>query len=842
MTKFKLAKKVKHFSNFIKEHHKLLLISVLSLGFIILGSIAFWISTFEIPDLKSFGSRTVTQSTKIYDRTGKILLFDTNQNIKREVVSYDKISPYIKKATVAIEDADFFKHHGIKITSIIRAVLSNLTGGSTQGGSTITQQVIKNSLLTSEKAVSRKLKEWVLALRLERVLTKDEILSTYLNESPYGGSIYGVEEASQTFFGKKSADVTLAEAAYLAAIPNAPTYFSPYGKNKDKLDGRKNLVLQKMLENDLISQAEFDAASKEKVVFKVKSNTSLKAPHFVEFVNQYLVEKYGERTIREDGLKVTTTLDYGFQVKAEEIVKKSALENEARVGAKNAALVAIDPKTGQILTMVGSRDYFDKEIEGNFNVTLAYRQPGSTFKPFVYVTAFAKGYTPDTVLFDLPTQFQTTCTADGRPIGNTNPDDCYMPRNYDGKFVGPITLRNVLAQSRNIPSIKTLYLAGIKDSITTARNMGIKSLGDANQYGLTLVLGGGEVSLLDMTSAYGVFATAGVRNPYTPILKVENTKGEILEEFSSKPEIVLNENNANQISDILSDNVARAPIFGANSQMYFKDRQVAVKTGTTNDFRDAWIIGYTPNLVVGAWGGNNDNSPMSQNSAGFIISPMWRAFMNEVLPSLPKEYFTSPEPTPKEIKPVFRGVWQGYKSFTIDKISGKLATEFTPTETQEEVFTPDVHEILYWVDKNDPWGAIPEKPEEDPQFKLWEYSVQKWAATQYLPIPKKPSSYDDIHTKEKGPNITIIDPNSSVQYKPDQKITIQTTNRGSYPLMKLDFYVNNTYIGSSETSPFLLSFIPSEINTIGKTNKLKVIATDLVFNRSESEIEFSVDQ
>lgn len=832
---------MKKIVRYIKKHHQITLISLFSLGFITLGLIAFWISTFEIPDLKSFETRTVSQSTKIYDRTGEVLLFDVNQDIKREVVPFDQISPYAKKATVAIEDANFYNHGGIQIKSIIRAVLSNLTGGSTQGGSTITQQVIKNSLLTSEKAVSRKMKEWVLAIRLEKIMSKEDILNIYLNESPYGGSIYGIEEASQTFFGKKALNVTLAEAAYLAAIPNAPTYYSPYGNNKARLDERKNLVLQKMLENSLISEAEYQAAKKEKVVFKDRPVNHIKAPHFVDLVRGYLESKYGEKVVREDGLKVITTIDYSLQSKGEEIVKKYALENEVTFGAENAALVAIDPKNGQILTMVGSRDYFDKKIDGNFNVTLAQRQPGSTFKPFVYATAFNKGYTPDTVLFDLPTQFQTTCTVDGKPIGDTNPEDCYMPENYDGKFLGPMSLRDALAQSRNIPAIKLLYLAGIKDSIDTARNMGITSLADQNRYGLTLVLGGGEVSPLELTSAYGVFANAGVRNPYAYILKIENSRGETLEEFATSSERVLSEESANKISDILTDNVARTPAYGANSPVYIKERPVAIKTGTTNDFRDVWMVGYAPNLVVGAWSGNNDNRPMVRKTAGLIISPMWRAFMDEALKNLPKEYFAAPEPTPKDTKPVFRGVWQGYDSFTIDIISGKLATDLTPTETRKEIFTPNVHEILYWVDKSDPWGPIPDNPSADPQFKLWEYSVQKWAANQNLPYPTEPGDYDDVHTKAKSPHLSISNPVSYTTYKSNQRMTVEISNDSYYPLSKVDFYLNGSYIGSSEKSPFAFSFIPSEAGSLVNKNTLKIVGTDIVYNRGEAELSFTVN-
>jgi len=812
-----------------------------SLGFLTLGIISFWISTFKMPDLSSFEQRTISQSTKIYDRTGKVLLFDLNQDLKRKVVPFTDISKYIKNATVAIEDAGFYIHGGIEVKAIIRAIIANLTGSSyNQGGSTITQQVIKNSLLTSEKAISRKLKEWILAIRLEKVMTKDEILSIYLNENPFGGSIYGVEEAAQTFFNKKASEVTLAEAAYLAAIPNAPTFYSPYGNNKDKLDIRKNLVLDKMLENNFITQAEHDSAKKEKVTFELKQSNTIKAPHFVDYVRQYLESKYGEKMVRESGLKVTTTLDYNLQAKAEVVVKKYALENKINFNAENAALVAIDPKTGQILVMVGSRDYFDKEIGGNFNVALAHRQPGSTFKPFVYATAFNKGYTPETVLFDLPTEFQTTCDVQGKPIGTASTSECYMPENYDGKYLGPITLRESLAQSRNIPSIKLLYLAGIKDSLVTARSMGITSLGDANQYGLTLVLGGGEVSPLELTSAYGVFANAGIRNPYVSILRIEDAEGNTLEESVSRPEQVLSAESANKISDILSDNVARIPAYGANSPLYFSDRPVAAKTGTTNDFRDVWIVGYTPNLVVGAWGGNNNNTPIDKKVAGMVIAPLWRAFMNEALPSLPKEYFTAPEPTSTDLKPVFRGVWQGYDYFTIDKLSGKLATDLTPEETRKDIYLPNVHEILYWITKDDPYGDLPTTPSNDSQFDHWEYPVQEWLKTQTLITPIKPTALDDIHTAEKSPKIIITNPVANFTYNKSEKILVQFSNQNIYPLSKLDFYLNGIYIGSSTNIPFLFSFTLNEVTAQAEENTLKIVATDAFYNRGETEVKFNI--
>ena len=373
--------------------------------------------------------------------------------------------------------------------------------------------------------------------------------------------------------------------------------------------------------------------------------------------------------------------------------------------------------------------------------------------------------------------------------------------------------------------------------------MGITSLGDADQYGLTLVLGGGEVSPLELTSAYGVLANDGVRNPYISVLKIENAKGEILEQASYNPEQVLPAESANKISDILTDNVARTPAYGADSPLNVTDRPVAVKTGTTNDYRDVWIVGYTPNLVVGAWAGNNDNSPMVKKTAGLIISPMWRAFMDVALPTLPKEYFTAPEPTSQEIKPVFRGIWQGYDSFVTDKVSGKLATDLTPIETQQENYIPNVHEILYWVNKSDPYGAVPTNPAGDPQFQHWEYPVQEWLKTHPLPNPIKPTATDDVHTLANSPKISIINPIKDNTYPGGGKILVQVTSDEKYPLAKLDFYLNGTYVGASDNTPFLFSFTPAETKSVvSGENTLKIVATDIVYNRSEVETTFLVSE
>jgi len=654
------------------------------------------VASLRIPALEDISERKINQSTKIYDRTGDILLYDTSRDFRHILVPFEKISPYAKAATIAIEDKNFYSHNGFELSSFIRAILVNLTTLSfSQGGSTITQQVVKNSILTRDKTPTRKLKELILALKLEKILTKDEILSLYLNEIPYGGTIYGIGEAAQNFFGKSAADLTIAESAYLASLPKAPTYYSPYGLHRKDLEARKNLVVREMFANNLISLNEYQNALDEKVEFKPKENTGgIKAPHFVFFITDYLAKKYGEDAIVKSGYKVITTLDYSIQKDAEEVSKKYGPINKEKFNGENNAIVVIDPKTGDILAMVGSRDYFDQSIDGNFNASLGFRQPGSTFKPFAYSVLFNKGYTADTVLFDAPIQFSPACAPDKFVTDDT----CYAPGNYDDRNRGPITIRNALAQSVNIPAVEALYLAGVRNSIDLAKSLGIESLTNLDDYGLSLVLGGGAVSLLDMTSAYSVFANDGIRNSYNPILSVEDNSGDIINRFNASPHRALPEQTARTISSILSDNNARTPAYGSNSPLYISSRDVAVKTGTSNDFRDAWIIGYTPNIVIGAWVGNNDNSQMEKKVAGLIVSPLWRELMDKVLPRLPLESFIGPElEDPSLLKPILRG---------------DLSTAS--------------HSILYWLDKDNPRGPSPEQLSIDPQFRNWEYSVQQW--------------------------------------------------------------------------------------------------------------------
>ena len=792
----------------------------IALVFIVFGGGLLWFSSIEIPDLASFDKRLIGQSSKIFDRTGTILLYDLGQNMRRTVVPFENISTNIKNATVAIEDSEFYRHGGIKLSAILRAFYANLASlDFSQGGSTITQQVVKNSLLTREKTITRKIKEIFLAVKLEKNLTKDQILNLYLNESPYGGTIYGVEEASQVYFGKSATDLDIVESAYLASIPKSPTYYSPYGNHKDDLDNRKNLTLLKMKESGFISDEEYEEAKNKEVHFREQVSGGIKAPHFVMFIRDYLEEHYGGKMIAEGGLNVTTTLDYEFQKTAEEIVKRKAIENGKLYHATNAALVAIDAKTGQILTMVGSRDYFDTEVDGNYNVATAKRQPGSSFKPFVYAQAFNMGYRPETILFDLPIQFTASCDASN--LSSEAP--CYSPSDYDGKFRGPISIRNALAQSINVPAVQMLYLVGVNNAIDLAEKMGITTLADRSRFGLSLVLGGGEVTLLDMTGAYSVFATQGVKHPTTPILKIEDRQGKILEEWEDQGNQVLPKDTTLLISDILSDNEARTPVFTARSSLYFPDRQVAAKTGTTNNYRDAWVVGYTPQISVGAWAGNNDNSPIDRKVAGYIVAPMWHEFMNEILKTLPDERFEKPEEKDlSELKPILRGEWRGNEAM----------------QNPDGTITPPngVHSILFTVDKNDPLGPLPKNPAKDPQFSHWEYAVQLWASQNVYGSVLNPTAPPQNQT---GPlSVSIVSPQNNVAVANGSVLNIVLNTISNSPILKANYFLDGTLIGTSTSPPYGFSFTVDDTHGVIGQNTVKVVLIDQGGAQSEATLIF----
>ena len=713
-------------------------LGILGVGVVFIAGIFVYVSQ-DLPSPNSVSNAAEAQSTKIYDRTGQHLLYDIHGDQKRTIIPVSQIPDNVKYATIALEDQDFYSHHGIVFSSIIRSAFEDLIhGGAAQGGSTITQQLVKNSLLTDDKTIIRKVKEVILALEVEQKYSKDDILGMYLNQIPYGSSAYGIEAASQTFFGKSATELTLPEAALLAALPNAPTYYSPYGNNTDELKARQELALQQMVNQGYITQQQADDAKQVDVLSEIKPmSDNITAPHFVMYVKNYLVQKYGEQEVEEGGLSVTTTLDWNLQQDAEQAVTAGAAKNDPANKAANAALVAIDPKTGQILAMVGSKNYFGTPepagctpgknctFEGNFNVATAPRQPGSSFKPYVYLTAFTKGYTPETSLWDVPTNFNTD---------PTQPD--YTPQNYDGQNHGLVQMKNALAESLNVPAVKTLYLAGVQDSINMAKNLGITGLNDPKSYGLSLVLGGGEVTLLDHVSAYATLANDGIKEGNTPILKVTDKDGNVLEQYQQpQGQRIVDEKSLGMLDSILTDNSLRAPVFGPNSPMNITDRPVAVKTGTTNDFRDGWTIGYTPSIAAGVWTGNNDNSPMKIGSDGIVTAgPIWRAFMDQALKNYPIEQFPQYDKKADATgKPVIDGKADG-EDIKVCKMSKSkdgskycIANGDCPdgTSSDKKSFT-DAHSILYYVDITNPLGPAPQHPDDDPQYDNWEKGIHDW--------------------------------------------------------------------------------------------------------------------
>ena len=601
----------------------------------------------DFPRPEIFTERQLAQSTKIYDRTGQILLYEIYGEEKRTWVSLEVMPEHLKQAVIAVEDARFYSHFGIDLKAVVRSILADLKiGRPVYGGSTIPQQLIRSTFLTLEKTPKRKVREIILSLELNRRYSKDRILEWYLNQVPFGQNAYGVEAASQTYFDKPISEISLTEAAVLASLIQSPYRLSPYGENKDGLLARKDYALDRMLKEGFLSKDMAEKAKKEEITFAEK-RIRVKAPYFTLWIKQQLENEYGEEFLRRKGLKIYTTLNWEIQQIAEEVVGKGVKENKA-YNAHNTGLVAINPKDGEILAMtVGTGDYyadsFPKDcisgqtclFDPKFNVVVGTkrnpgRQPGSAFKPFVYVTAFQKGYDDKNTVVDELTTF-------GLWGGKE-----YIPQNYDGLFRGEVTLRVSLSQSLNIPSVKVLLnLAGLLESIKTAEDLGIDTLNPP--YGPSIVLGGWEVKLLEITSAYGVFANDGFKVPTTSILKIEDSFGHTIKETKISRVRVLDNEATRLINDILSDNKSRTPMFGPRSALYFSDYQVAAKTGTTQNYRDAWTIGYSPSIVTGVWVGNNNNASMAEEPGVVLAGPLFHNFMEKVLPLFPKENFVSPE-------------------------------------------------------------------------------------------------------------------------------------------------------------------------------------------------------
>ncbi len=771
------------------------------------------------------------ETTKVYDRTGQHLLYAISGEQRRSSIAFSEMPENIKQAVIAIEDRDFYHHKGFYIRGIARSLYYDIIlRQPAQGGSTITQQLVKNAIIrSSKKRLDRKIRELVLSLEIEAMYSKDKILELYLNEIPFGANAYGVEAASETFFGKKAKDLSLAEAATLAALPKAPSYYSPYGTHLDDLTRRRNLVLDKMASEHYITKEQATEAKTTKLAVIPRRDTIL-APHFVMYVRDLIAEKYGE-DIFTQGLTITTTLDIEQQKMAEQAVAEGAAANKSKYGIQNAALVSLNPKTGEVLAMVGSADYFDSEINGQFNVTTAKRQPGSAFKPIVYATAFKQKYNPAFILWDLPTDFNG-----------------YKPNNFDGRPRGWVSMRNALGQSLNISAVKTLALVGIKEALKTAGDLGITTLDTPDKYGLSLVLGAAEVRPIELAQAYGVFANRGVRQDISPIVKIEDRSGKVLEEF--KPEDhkkqALDPQVAYEISDVLADQNAKAPVFG--NLLSFGGRQVASKTGTTNgisngisDVRDAWTVGYTPSLVTAIWVGNNDHSPLGKGVlAANAAVPIFKSYMNGALRSLASESFYRPPEV---------------KTMTVDRLSNKLPTDASPPNEQvTDIFTAwqiptkndDIHvKVKLCKGTNQlatdetPASQIEEKyfvdiHSEKPNDPAWEGPVRAWADQNGL-NNRPPTEKCGTFTADNRPQVSIVQPATGATVS--GVFTVEASASSQFGISEVAFSIDDQSIANDPDSPYSISYdarnltngnhtVTAEAKDVdGRTSKASVVIT-----------------
>lgn len=790
----------------------------------------------DLPNPDNIMERAIAESTKIYARDGVSLLYEIHGDEKRTLINIEDIPLHMQQATIAIEDQGFYEHSGFDLGGIIKAVCHEVVGNlgglcPQRGGSTITQQFVKNAILTNERSYTRKIKELVLSYQLEKKFTKDQILQLYFNEIPFGSTLYGVESAAQSFLGKSVRDISISEAAFLASIPQRPTYLSPYGNHVDELSTRLHTVLNQMVKLGFITEVEAAEAKKDNIAERLSPQyENITAPHFVFYVREQLSERYGEKVIEQGGLKVITTLDIDKQRIAEEVLTAQAEKNKVNYNANNAALVSLDTKTGQILAMVGSKDYFDETIDGNVNVTLSPRQPGSSFKPFVYLTAFSLGYTPDTILFDLVTKFKTGA-AD------------YEPKNYDLGERGPISIREALAGSLNIPAVKTLYLAGIDNVLDTAESFGYTTLSDRSRFGLSLVLGGGEVTLLEHTSAFATLAREGIRHPISSILKVEDNSGKIIEEFEEREEKVFDDESVRTLNNILSDDGARAYVFGGGGILTIPGRSVAAKTGTTNDYRDAWTIGYTPSIATGVWVGNNDNSEMRRGAAGSVVAaPIWSGYMRQVVVG-PAETFKTPKKN-NSSKDILRGNLEGETPLKVDTITGNLIPDecidtYPALFIEEKIFRV-VHNILHYVHKEEPNGAIPPNPTIDPQYQRWEDPIIRWAQENNYLDTKPPMGSCDFRSKDLQPIIKITKPLKGATINSTSlivKVSTSVPEESNYKIDKVEYYIDDELISTITKPPYGLTYTIIELET--GFHDLKAIVYDKISNFGSDSISIN---
>ena len=603
----------------ISSQSKTVLLLILIFGW----SYYFYVQIFVgLPSPRNLTTRSQKLTTQILDRNGQ-LLFKIYQDENRTPVSLSSLSPYVKEAFLAIEDNGFYQHSGFSATSVVRAVYHNLSRQKSEGGSTITQQLVKNALLTNEKTWQRKVKELLLAIAVESIYDKDQILQMYLNEVGFGGPAYGIQEAARQYFGIDASDLSLPQAAFLAGLPKAPSKYSPYLSPALALS-RQNLVLNLMLKAGYLNREQFEQAIGTKLKF-ASPKIEINAPHFVMYVRDLLVDQFGEELVSHGGLKVTTSLDLDLQKNAEAVLDLE-LDKLSELNVSNGAALITAPGSGEILAMVGSRNYFDIKNDGQVNLTTSLRQPGSSIKVVNYALAFENGATPNSLIKDEPISF------------NLAGSGTWTPKNYDGRFHGTLTLRQALANSYNIPAVLLLARNGVANMIALGQQMGIGSWNEPSRYGLSLTLGGAEVKMTDMAVVYGTLANNGISVPLNPIMRIEDQNGNrlsfdpCLNHLPCQKQAVLKPETAFYLSDILSDNQARSSAFGYRSVLNLEPLKTAVKTGTSNDLRDNWTFGYTPDYVVATWVGNNDNSPMGRIASGITgASPIWSKIMIDLL-------------------------------------------------------------------------------------------------------------------------------------------------------------------------------------------------------------------
>jgi penicillin-binding protein 1C len=772
-------------------------------------------------------------SSKIFDRNGR-LLYDVFNGERQTPVKIDEVPKYLKEATVAIEDKSFYQHAGVDPLTPFRILYNLVLKRRIIGGSTLTQQLVKNTLLSNERTLTRKIKEFILTLQVDSKYSKDLILQMYLNEVPYGGTAKGVGEAAELYFGKKISDVNLAESAILAGLPQSPTEYSPYS-GKVYID-RAREVLRRMREDGYINnQLEKETGASLSAVLISTSSGELHAPHFVFYVKQELVKKYGEKVLDEGGLRVTTSLDLTLQDKVQQIVRDE-IEKVKNYKISNGAATVVDTKTGQILAMVGSKDWNDP-TDGKFNVVTALRQPGSSIKPVVYLTALRKGYTASTLLMDVQTSFP----------GGDKPE--YVPVDYDGKWRGPVLVRDALGNSLNIPAVKMVALVGIKDMLNVAYDMGFTSLNPTPELmarvGLSIALGGGEVRLLDETMAYSAFANGGYRVEPTAILKVTDVNGQILEEWKpSAGRQVMSPGEAFIINDILADKNARKITFGINTMFEIPNHTVAVKTGTTNDKKDNWTIGWTPSYIAGVWVGNNDGTPMKNVASGVTgASPIWRKIIIEVLKDKPEEKFNVPDEVVQ---------------LDVDKISGYRAHD--GFEAKQEYFLKGtepwaddpVHKKIK-VCKGEGKLATPadiasgnydEKEfiilkEEDPfiaqdKTNKWQEGVLNWLVNQAEPKYHPPS---EMCGSTNPLWIRITDPGDRSRINSsDLHIRVEVDDIS--PVNKVEFWIDGVAKYTANSAPAELT-VPNVGNGY---HKIDVRATDEKGNVGTRYVQITINQ